>query len=178
MRDKIKTSTYLAASIIQQISNTKSDKQIKRTDLRKILYASCLNFFHTNSIFNPWPLGLYALINYYYVKRIDSDNYQLQTSYNSTSGGTSPTTVSGSCYSVSANNTHSEISAIHPDLVCSKDGEERLLIRYTYVAAKNTTQSKLGFFILNIGSKDAWKYLFSYDLVITPKPGLFPAKNN
>ena len=52
LKSKLKSSAYLVASMIQQLSNTRSDKQLTSTDLAHIVYASCLNLFHSNSVFS------------------------------------------------------------------------------------------------------------------------------
>ena len=66
------------ASMLQQLGNTKTDKQLTINDLGRISYASCLNLFHTHSVFKDWPMGIYYCVVYYYVKRIDADNYTYQ----------------------------------------------------------------------------------------------------
>ncbi|MBQ7674714.1 MAG: hypothetical protein IJT36_09465, partial [Alphaproteobacteria bacterium] len=57
LKNKLKSSAYLAASMVQHISNTRTDKQLTVNDLARISYASCLNLFHTNTMFNPWPFS-------------------------------------------------------------------------------------------------------------------------
>ena len=76
----------------------------------------------------------------------------------------------------------SEIESAHPDLVCNKDGDERVLIEVIYRKAIGFDKKKLGFFLLEPQvSKPALdnnsNNAFIYYLVITPKPGLFPARN-
>ncbi|MBQ7672934.1 MAG: hypothetical protein IJT36_00135 [Alphaproteobacteria bacterium] len=174
LKNKVKSSAYLAASIVQQISNTRTDKQLTQNDLARISYASCLNFFHTNSMFSPWPFGVYFAIDYEYVKRINSNSYQHQHCY-----GTTPMTgtpvlggMNKHCDSIQTK-TLTQIADIHPDLICNKDGEERLLISCSYRKKGHFKKSLLGFFILEpVGSR-----LFAYKIVITPKPGLFPGRN-
>ncbi|MBQ7673933.1 MAG: hypothetical protein IJT36_05345 [Alphaproteobacteria bacterium] len=53
LQNKLKAPAYLAASIVQ-IANTRTDKQLTLNDLVRITYASCLNLFHTNTMFTPW----------------------------------------------------------------------------------------------------------------------------
>ena len=174
LRDKLKASAYLVASMVQQITNTRVDKQINRKDLNRIAYASCLNLFHTRSMFNPWPFGVYPTVTFTFVKRQNSNQYSYYRFYHSTAAGRS-TTDSG-MYSIwdtytSSNKTQNEIAAIHTDLICNKDGDERLLINAAFGATALTKYSKekLGFFIFNPKVSD-----FSYKVVITPKPGIFP----
>ena len=81
MQNKLKSSAYLAASMLQQIGNTKTDKQLTKKDFANIAYASCLNFFHANSMFSPWPFGLYYSVSYEWVKRVNSKSYQFQHNY-------------------------------------------------------------------------------------------------
>ena len=167
--------------MVQHISNTRTDKQLTQNDLKRITYASCLNLFHTNTMFNPWPLGICVVIEFRYVKRINSDNYQFQSLWTAISlGKTSGTVidrVDSSAGSVSIV-TQSQIQSYHKDLVCEKDNDERLLITY-YYRKKNYSKNKLGFFILDprvIPGRGWAGDLFTYNMVISLKPGLFPAK--
>lgn len=171
--------------MIQQLTSTRSDKQLTKNDIGRIAYASCLNLFHTNSMFKPWPFGIAFSIDYYYVKRLNNNSYQYQYSWGSTdysSGTPSPKTMSKGCNDIVTKN-QSEIEALHPDLVCNKDGEERLLIISAYGATQYTrfNKSKLGFLIFEPnfydGVADNSLGNFFYKLVITLKPGLFPLKN-
>ena len=66
-----------------------------------------------------------------------------------------------------------------PDLVCDRDGDERLLVEALYRAKGDLKSLKrgLGFFLLepkNTKGTDGYNALFLYKLVIVPKPGLFP----
>ena len=159
--------------MIQQLKNTKTDKQFTQNDLARVAYASCLNFFHTNSMFNPWSLGIYYALDYTYVKRLSADSYQYQAGYATMSKGTSPSTMNKSCGQL-LTKTQNEVQAFHQDLICDNDGEERLLIVCYYRKTGSFTKSKLGFFLLNPKIEF---YNFVYKLVITPKPGLFPGKH-
>ena len=182
LQNKVKNSAYFAASMLQQIKNTKSDKQLTKYDFGRIAYASCLNFFHTNSMFYPYPFGIYYDVDFFYVKKISSNEYQYQQCYGSTGNDcTSPSGMNMNCKSVSTK-TQAQVEAMHPDLVCNNIGEERMLIECNYrrYSAEKFNKSQLGFFILNPKTKKAHdggtNNFFIYDLVITPKPGLFPGK--
>ena len=62
-------------------------------------------------------------------------------------------------------------------MICSEDGEERLLIRTWYRKTSGFTKSKIGLFILDIGpKKDNYGNFLKHEIFITPKPGLFPGK--
>ena len=168
--------------MIQQLRNKKSDKQLTSKDFGRIAYASCLNFFHNNTMCSPWPFGVYYNIDFYWVQRINSNKYQYQQCWCSTFSWTSLGQINGVCGSISEKNLN-QIKAIHPDLECTKDGDERVLIDYSYRRRYNAdkfNKSQLGFFILNPkvikGTDGINRVLFGYKLVITPKPGLFPGK--
>jgi hypothetical protein len=173
--------------MLQQISNNRTNKQITIKDIRNISYASCLNFFHTTTMFDPYPFGIYYVAHFYYVKRISSYSYQYQKSYGATDHSTSlknmKNIVEGSGDGVSTIRS-AKVEAMHPDLICQNDGEERVLIDCNYGKLKwgseQINKSKLGFFILNppdVKSVDGrTNNAFVYQLVITPKPGLFPVK--
>lgn len=181
LKNKLKSSAYLAASMIQQIGNNKVNKQLTKKDFANIAFASSLNFFHTNTMFNPWPFGVYYVLACYWVKRVNSNSYQWQHCYGTGSTGISPAEMNQNCDSVTTKNL-SQIEAAHPDLVCSKDGDERVLIEAIYRPASGFNKKKLGFFILEpkISRPDIVNNsnnAFIYYLVITPKPGLFPGTN-
>lgn len=173
--------------MLQQISNNRTNKQITIKDIRNISYASCLNFFHTTTMFDPYPFGIYYVAHFYYVKRISSDSYQYQKSYGATDHSTSlenmKNIVAGSGDGVSTIRS-AQVEAMHPDLICQNDDEERVLIDCNYGkvnwGSEQLNKSKLGFFILNppnVKSVDGrTNNAFVYQLVITPKPGLFPVK--
>ena len=162
--------------MIQQLGNTRTDKQLRKSDIANITYASCLNFFYTTSMFNPWTLGLFFVIDYHWVKRINSDSYQFQQAWGSTQYGVSPADMSVGIMEVYTK-TKNQIAAYHPDLVCTKDGEERLFMRVCYRKAPGFIKSKIGMFILDISPKrSTYDNYFKHELVITPKPGLFPVK--
>ena len=188
LHDKVKTSTYLAASMVQQIGNARSNKQLTSKDFSMISYASCLNFFHTNTMFNPWPFGIYIAIDYYYVKRLSKNEYQYQQCWGTSSKGNSPLNMTQNCENLKTISLD-DVKDLHTDLVCNKDGEERVLIECCYRRVVGFHKSRLGFFLLEPKSKsgrhgpkdssNSWNIynFFVYQLVITPKPGLFPAKN-
>lgn len=170
--------------MIQQLTNTRSDKQLTKNDIGRIAYASCLNLFHTNSMFKPWPFGIAFSIDYYYVKRLNN-SYQYQYSWGSTdysSGTPSPKTMSKGCNDIVTKN-QSEIEALHPDLICNKDGEERLLIFCCY-RRMSFSKSKIGLFLMEpksviggVHTNHSFKDFLYQSMVITPKPGLFPVKS-
>ena len=171
--------------MIQQITNTRSDKQLTKNDIAMITYASCLNFFYTNTMFSPFPFGIYFSLNYDYVKRLNSDSYQYQNGWGSTgTSKPSPNNMDMKCNDTSTR-SRSQIEKIHPDLVCDKDGDERVLIYCAYRRSNNFNKSKLGLFMMDPGyvvggkhTSHVFKDFLYYSLIITPKPGLFPGKNN
>ena len=182
LKDKIKTSAYLATSMLQQLGNTRTDKQLTSTDCAHIAFASCLNFFHTNSMFEPSPFGIMYVAHFYYVKRINNNSYQYQKCFGATQNATSVQTMNKYCSSVTQK-TLAKIQSLHPDLVCNKDGEERVLIECVYRAARNyKSKRQLGFFLLEPrtirSTLDNSDNFFSYCIVITPKPGILPCKSN
>lgn len=174
--------------MLQQLGNTSTDKQLSINDICRIAFASCLNLFHTNAMFKPYPFGIYYLTYFYYVKRISSNNYQYQAFWATTGNSGLNSNILTDRINKSAGNivkqSQLQIEAIHPDLICQNDGEERLLIECWYNKATSVfSKSKLGLFILepnfgtaNIANRNG-RGNFSYSLVITPKPGLFPVKD-
>ena len=166
--------------MVQQLTNLRIDKHLTMSDLRRITYASCLNFFHTNTMFQPFSLGLYYDIDYYYIKRKNINTYSFQDYYTGTYGSDLPR--ANYQYRSEMEKTLAEIKEIHPDLECDKDGDERLCVYVAYKKAYNTTivKQKLGFFLMIPQSKykkDKYGVVTEYKLIIVPKPGLFPAKN-
>ena len=129
LKDKVKSSTYLAASMIQQLGNTRTDKQLTIDDFARITYASGLNFFHTDTMFSH-VFGIYYLMYFFYVKRDSENSYQFQSGYTTTSLKQSENTLLSRLKrfadKTATGKTKSYIESIHSDLVCEKDGEERV----------------------------------------------------
>ena len=174
LKSKIKASTYLAASMIQQLSNTKENKQLTKDDIGQITHASCLNFFHTASMFYPWPLGVFYSVDLYYVKKLSNDKYLYQHSYGSGQSGDSLSTIER-CVESTQTFDPQQVKAIHNDLICNNEGDERILVTCCYRKANSFNKSKLGFFMINPTSTDKMDRvgtIFIYETVITPKPGL------
>ena len=185
LKSKIKSSTYLVASMIQQIGNMRTNKQLTMRDIKQIAFAGTLNLFHSNSMFYPYPFGVQPMLYCQYIKRISKNEYKWQGFFvNAVNTSTSPDTLGGAPHNDYPNKTSTEIADIHPDMVCYNDGEERLLINVWLhrTDAANISSSKLGFFFLQPVWGVNWyridnKGSFSYAIVITPKLGLFPVKN-
>ena len=174
LKDKLKSSVYLAASMIQQISNTRSDKSLPMNDIKRIIYVSCLNMFHTNTMFKPWPFGVFFCIDIHYIKRINNNSYNHQSLWAHTGCDyPSPLGMYSAYYNVGKYNL-SQVESISPDMICYKDGEERLCIVASYRKIGDFNKSKLGLFILEPKEIDNYQSIFMYKIVITPKPGLFP----
>ncbi|MBQ7674398.1 MAG: hypothetical protein IJT36_07820, partial [Alphaproteobacteria bacterium] len=135
------------------------------------------NLFHTNTMFNPWPFSIFFAIDFDYVKRVSENEYYYERNWGTTDSGDSPQNMFRGKDTHNTSNvkyTKSQVASIYPNLICNKDGEEKLLISCYYRnAPTGVDNSKLGFFILN--PKIDW-YSFSYKILITPKPGLFPTK--
>ena len=174
LKYKAQSSAYIVASIIQQITNTRANKQLTANDLKHIAYASCLNLFHTNSMFEPWPLGIYYCVDFYWVKRINSDKYQYQVCWVPfiTNSPHSPNELLGGVNGVTTMNK-TQVASLHPDLICHNDGDERLLIKIFYRKI-NFDKRKLGFFLLDPTTYTIYDQIVQPTLVIAPKPGLFP----
>ena len=172
LKNKIKNSAYLAASMIQNLGNTRTDKQLTISDLARITFASGLNLFHTNTMFNPWPFGIYYYINYRYVKRLEVNSYQYLLFWVSSIGGTGPGNINKGI-NTSSTKTANQVRNMHPDLICHKDGDERLVVEVCY-RRKSFDKSKLGFLLMVPQNSGTGSNLLQYQFVITPKPGLFP----
>ncbi len=130
-------------------------------------------------MFKPWPFGVFPVLICYWVKRVNANNYQFQRCYSNTAADTEPG-VDRACDNP-ISRTLDQIKSTHPDLVCDKDGDERVLVRFMYRTTSNFSKDKIGFFLLNpktfkMTYAGATNNLFAYELVITPKPGLFPGK--
>lgn len=184
LKNKIKSSTYFIASMIQQIGNNRANKQLTMADIKRIAFAGTLNLFHSNSMFYPWPLGVQPMVYCQYIKRISKNEYKWQGFFvNAIDTSMSPDTLGGMPHNGYPNKSLTEIADIHPDLVCYNDGEERLLVNVwlNRIRPANISNSELGFFFLQPTWGTNWyrvddKGNFSHALVITPKPGLFPVK--
>ena len=164
--------------MIQQIGNTKTDnKQLTKKDIFRIMYASSLNFFYTNSMFAPWHFGIFISLDLYYVKKVSNNNYQYSHSWAASecNGIIFPHCFASSISTI----TEDQVKTIHRDLVCSENDDERVLITCCYRKANNFNKKKLGFILLEPTWTNAMNRnntLFLYELIIVPKPGLFPTK--
>ena len=170
--------------MIQQIGNTRAEKQITIDDFARMTYASCLNLFHTDTMFSH-KFGIYYIVYFFYVKRLSSNKYQYHSGYATTSKKLGVDLLSGiNRISNSEIDTFSStyIKSIHPDLICDQDGDERVLLECFY-HDYGFNKSKLNLLLLEpkwgTASRTAHndRGNFCYKLVITPKPGLFPIKS-
>ena len=190
LKDKVKSSAYLAASMVQQITNNRTNKQLTITDLGRITYASFLNFFHlAKEMYVPMPLGLNPRMGYFWVKKTADNTYQYQVveSRPNTNKGyddTSSLLLYKEFHEVTTK-TETQVKELLPDLVCDNIGDEKAVIWAVLQQIAGTfTKEKAGFFVMPIkgfsgfGFSDAYvatvKGHFQYKLVFTPKPGLFP----
>ena len=121
-------------------------KKLTIKDFANIAYTSCLNFFHTNSMLSPWQFGVHYALACYWVKRINNNSYQLQHCYGTTIG-ISQAEINQESKNIETK-TLSQIEAAHPDLVCSKDEDEQVLIEVIYRKDSGFDKKKIGFFIL------------------------------
>ena len=167
--------------MVQQIGNIRTNKQLTASDMQNVTYASCLNLFHSQSMFPPFSLGIFYSACFNWVKRIDSNSYSWQQGWATTIVGNSPATIHAFFGGVYTKNL-AQIKSIHADLVCEHDGDERLLIICAYRRSPNFNKSLLGFFLLEprLGTNAFYgansQAFFEYMIVITPKPGLFPGE--
>lgn len=132
-------------------------------------------------MFTPHPFGIRYVTHFFYIKRINDNSYQYQKCFGATHEATSSIeTMDKTCDPIWTK-TLAEIQEIHPDLVCNKDGEERVLIECCYRPLSYKSKKQLGFFLLEPKTMrspaDGSYNFFSYSLVITPKPGIFPGVN-
>ncbi len=132
-------------------------------------------------MFYPWPLGIYYLVNFHYVQRENNNKYNHCYYYVAIENRGEGLNAIG-YHHESSKKTFAEIEEINSELLCEKDNEERLLIRCYYGSTKNTkpTKEKLGFLVISPTSYYANTFdtvKFKFQLVITPKPGLFPVIN-
>ena len=92
----------------------------------------------------------------------------------------SPESMYLNCGSVDTK-TMAQIEAVNSDLLCNADGDERVLVTTHYRKASKYNKKKLGFFILEphaiVSAGGSTNNLSIHELVITPKPGIFPARN-
>ena len=166
------------ASMIQQISNTRSNKQINTENLSFITHASCFNLFDTKSF------GIMMKVCLFYVKKVGDDSY----TYQAISFGTADPfgTNVDQLANVGATRTQNYSAMItkcpsldRTDMFIENVGDEKLLIECFYHPSASYSKNKLGFIILSpeFGSISRYKSNrgnFAYRLVIIPKPGLFP----
>ena len=149
--------------------------------MARIVYARFLNFFHTLTMFLPYPFGIYYLVHFCNVKKMSNGNYQYQHILITTGKGGKPHPVNAMFCSFGSVETKTSalIEEIHQDLVCYNSGEERLFIKYWYanpsVNLYPYNKSKLGLFLIEPKFREDGNFVFQ--ILITQKLGLFPVKN-
>jgi len=133
----------------------------------RIVYASCLNFFHTLTIFLSYPFGIYYLAHFCYIKNMNNCNYQYQHILITTGKGGKPYPVNSISCSIDSieTKTSAQVEEIHQDLVCYNSGEERLFIKYWYanpsVNLYPYNKSKLLLFLLEPKIWRRWQFRLS-----------------
>lgn len=176
LRNKLKNSTYLIASMLQNITNTRRDKHIQIKDLKQIAFSSCLNFFHTDSMFNPWPFGLSWYVKMIYVKKTGNSEYKA-FQFEIDTGETNYKTIDEiSCVCSELTNL-TDPTTIDKEMVFYNVNDEKLFINVAF-KSKDTSRevgifnkSRLGLYMLSIQNDT-----FTHNFVYTPKPGLFNCK--
>ena len=141
LKNKCKGSTYMIASMLQNVHNT-DNGFITIEDAKRITYAASLNLFHNNTMFSPWPLGICISCYIYYFKRISSSCYYGYYYHNETHQGSSPTSMydSQNKYTYSS---ASELTKLHPNLVLEKDGDEKVYIKFFYYPASSLSDTSI-----------------------------------
>ena len=163
----------------------RENKQITLTDITRIGYASGLNFFtNSENRFTPFLHGIYYTLIGYYVKRISSNSYYVQSFYTTSSSGNYWGNTGRNCDSSASTKSLSEIEDIDKSLVCDKDEDERVVIEYAYRRVNwgnsQYKKHKLGLFLINPPIRTSIDKrpndFFNYRIIFTPKSGIFPVK--
>ena len=132
--------------------------------MARIVYARFLNFFHTLTMFLPYPFGIYYLVHFCNVKKMSNGNYQYQHILITTGKGGKPHPVNAMFCSFGSVETKTSalIEEIHQDLVCYNSGEEHLFINCWYANSSVNlypyNKSKLGLFLLEPKIWRRWQF--------------------
>ena len=171
--------------MVQQIGNTKENKQITLNNIARIAYTSGLNFFiNPEEIFYPFLRGIYYTLIGYYVKRISSNSYYIQSYYSTSSLGKYWNNSRKGCSQITSKSS-TEIKTVDKNLLCDKDEDEKVVLEYSYRRINRSdtpyNKHKLGLFLIDPPIRTSIDKLsndfFNYRIVFTPKPGLFPVIN-
>lgn len=177
-KSQMKNSAYMAASMIQNISQDRNNKTISKKDLKIIGISSFLNHFNGLQQFIPFQT-YYGLTFLLYVKGLPDGKASVIWMWDSntptqpptTSSSTSHTTVN--TYSSSTLNVKKNVDPheIHKDLII-KEGEVKIILQQTI--NYGFSDKKIGFYLLTpTGSGYSQKCYFHTTIIFSPRPGLF-----
>lgn len=167
LKSKIKSSAFLAASMIQNITNTRSSKALTKADLRQITFASSLNIFLNNSVFTGDRGATYRL-TIKYGKRTSS-GYEGITITCSTANASKVSTITYSGVTSTSNNS---------GITLPYEGDEGMSVTAELIPTSSTyDNTKLGFFNFRIkafanASMPVLSKNFKYEVKLTPKPDI------
>lgn len=169
LKSRIKSSSYLATSIMQNLTNSRADKKLTKADIRRIAFASSLNIFVNDSVFTG-DRGINYKLTIKYGKKTAS-GFEGITIICNTTNKTNPNSIAYSGTSSSSNDSGVALSAV---------GDEAMTVTAELIPASSAATydtSKMGFKNLTIGLLGASMVAnirgnFKYQVQITPKPGI------
>ncbi|MBR1734079.1 MAG: pilus assembly protein [Alphaproteobacteria bacterium] len=192
LKDRVRASAYMAASLAQQIGNNKTDKALKLNDLARITFASGLNFFTYQTMIDPWPFGMYYGIYWYHIKRNSANSYSYQLYYSLATNKYGSKSINfdgnfGLGKGAVTTKTADQIRSVSNDLICDNDGDERvMMICFYHLWGGRYENAKLGLHLIPLKSSTSLSAAFppyttspfQYKIIFTPKPGRFPVVDN
>lgn len=168
IKSKIKSSAFLAASMIQNVTNTRTDKTLTKNDFRQITFASSLNLFLNDTVFTGSRGTTYRL-TIKYGKRTAS-GYEGLTIVCNTANANKVSSIAYSGASSTTNNSGISLAS---------EGDEGMSVTAELIPAGSTSYNptKMGFFNFKINSfvnasMPAIRSNFKYEVKLTPKPDI------
>lgn len=151
LRNKVRTSSFLLASMLQNYGNVKNTKELTIDSMKSLIVVSAYNFFHTGSMFYPYPFGLSWAGTISYVKKLSADSYYLQqynldTNIGDTDSRNLPRLADRiTCTRSSGKNINTiQLLDISEDLAIDKVNGEKIVIDVAFKAVGDKGDSPIG----------------------------------
>lgn len=183
-KSQMKNATYFAASMIQNISQNRTDKRIKHNDLKYIFVTAFLNQFNGLQQYkkdNYYPLKYNQFMSIYYIEGLPDKKARVAWCWHSGGSGENPNNIEfkdswnsfSSCSVIkNGNGTGVAPSSIHKNLVI-KEGEIKIIIEASIYSEGNGARN-LGFHLLTPKKTTSSNYVyFSTVTIFTPQPLIF-----
>lgn len=175
-KSQMKSATYYATSMIQNVTNGREDKRVTGRDLKRICWTCFYNIFHGKQIASPYPRGFYPYNYIYYVKGVTDSTAQvmwrtdkLYPHKDPDDGALSIVNFQSLQSTVKYHVNAVDPKSIHKDLQIKKD-EVKIIVESILV---EEASKKFGFYIFKPKSRTNNNCYYHTVVIFTPTPGIF-----